>query len=181
MKNITFIFLCSIFSTGYVYSETAEKPSFWESSLSKEAQQTEFNLVGRATFSYLLWDIYTSQLSTSSGEFDLTENQPVLYSIQYLRDIKAKDLLDETEKQWQHIGIKKSIYSPYLMALQKMWPDINEGDSLTFIKKDNRSVFYYNDEFIGQIDDQAFANHFLSIWLSKKTSEPSLRKQLLGQ
>jgi hypothetical protein len=37
-----------------------------------------------------------------------------------------------------------------------------------------------NDKPIGNIDDAEFARAFFAIWLDPKTSEPSLRKQLLG-
>ncbi|MEI8646244.1 chalcone isomerase family protein [Pseudoalteromonas sp. Hal040] len=41
-------------------------------------------------------------------------------------------------------------------------------------------TFYFNDKELGQIDDKRFADNFLAIWLSADTSEPSLRKQLIG-
>jgi hypothetical protein len=44
----------------------------------------------------------------------------------------------------------------------------------------NKSFFYYNNELIGEIGQQEFSQLFLDIWLSENTSEPDLRRELLG-
>jgi hypothetical protein len=43
-----------------------------------------------------------------------------------------------------------------------------------------RSVFYFNQQYIGVINPSEFGQIFLAIWLSENTSEPSLRLELLG-
>jgi hypothetical protein len=41
--------------------------------------------------------------------------------------------------------------------------------------------FFRNGTPIGDIDDREFARAFFAIWLDPRTSEPELRKQLLGE
>jgi len=149
--------------------------------LKQIVSENTFKKVGTAKFTYLLWDIYESELMTTSGKFTFNDQQQLLYKVTYLRDIKASDLIQETKKQWQHLGVKKEVYQPYLSNLKSIWPDIQEGDSLTLFYNKDSSAFYYNNGFIGEYKDQQFAKLFLDIWLSPNTSEPQLRKKLLGE
>ena len=66
--------------------------------------------------------------------------------------------------------------------LKKILPDVDAGDFLTGVNIPKRGVrFYQNGTSIGAIDDREFAQAFFGIWLDPRTSEPVLRKQLLGE
>lgn len=66
--------------------------------------------------------------------------------------------------------------------LRQMLPDVQDGDSLTGINVPQRGVrFYKNGRSIGVVDDGDFARAFFAIWLDARTSEPKLRRQLLGE
>jgi hypothetical protein len=66
--------------------------------------------------------------------------------------------------------------------LKKLLPDVNEGDSLTGVNVPLLGVsFYQNGKPLGTIDDREFARAFFAIWLDPRTSEPALRRQLLGE
>lgn len=161
-----------------VYASEINKSHF-EQSLTYTQQ--EFNVVGSATFSIWLWDIYTSKLITPSGKYIGIDAHPfTIYEITYLRDIESAELVKRTIEQWQHLGISAHIYQPYIGQLKQSWPDINKGDKLTLVVKNNQSAFYYNNKLTGIIDSKSFASLFLDIWLSKNTSQPDLRAQLLG-
>jgi hypothetical protein len=130
----------------------------------------------------LFWDIYTSQLFTTSGEYPLRDNNDhLLFDINYLTGIESEDLIKRTIEQWQHLGILKDKYQVYLPMLKDMWPDIREGDNLSILIEQDRSVFYFNKQYLGVIDDAEFGEMFLAIWLSEKTSQPSLRSELLSK
>ncbi|WP_462167420.1 chalcone isomerase family protein [Pseudoalteromonas sp. GB43] len=97
-----------------------------------------------------------------------------------MRDFDAKDIVKATNEQWQHLKLNDMVgaYDKQLLAL---WPDIKKNDSLSFqTNEQGIGTFYFNDKKLGQIDDNRFADNFLAIWLSADTSEPSLRKQLIG-
>jgi hypothetical protein len=89
-------------------------------------------------------------------------------------------LIKRTVEQWQHQNIPKEVYQPYISQLNSIWPAITEGDSLAILVKKDSSIFYFNNQRIGIIEDNSFGRLFIDIWLNKKTSQPSLRKQLLG-
>jgi len=129
----------------------------------------------------LFWDLYTSTLMTTTGKYPISvENEKLIFHIKYLADINSDDLIVRTVEQWQHIGLEEKEYLKYIDSLQALWPDINKGDSLALLMQKGKSVFYYNGEYLGVIDDAEFGQQFIDIWLSKNTSQPSLREELLG-
>jgi hypothetical protein len=149
--------------------------------LAKNMTSRDFKLLGEAKFSVLFWDIYQSRLLTSDGQYPLSHHcQSSLFEIQYLRDISKQELLDNTLAQWQHLAIDKAEYMLYLTVLENIWPDIKAGDQLTLLSRANRTVFYFNQKKIAEIESEEFADLFLRIWLDENTSEPELRTQLLG-
>jgi len=140
---------------------------------------TQFNKVGEARMEYLFWDVYDATLYTPTGSY--TANQaPVKFTLTYLRDFDAKDIVKATNEQWQHLG-KPQLTARYADKLLAIWPDIKKGESLTLLTDEQgHSTFFHNDNQIGRIEDDTFAEDFLAIWLSENTSEPSIRNQLLG-
>ncbi len=151
------------------------------SNLSEYLAEQPFILLGKAKFSVLFWDIYESALLTTDGHKPFGDTcQQSLFEIEYLRDISKKDLLDNTVSQWQHLSFKESEYAVFLPLLERIWLDINAGDRLSMLTQENKTLFYLNRKFIGEIDSATFAKTFLSIWIDKGTSEPKLRLKLLG-
>ena len=98
----------------------------------------------------------------------------------YLRSINKKDLIDATVEQWKKINFSHPNIESWLIELEKMWPNVTNNSQLTLRLENDKSYFYHNDSFIGEINDTDFGPAFISIWLSEKTTRPDLRKQLLG-
>lgn len=154
-----------------------------DTQLALTAIKTEqFKIIGSAKFTVLFWDIYESQLLTTSGKFPVNAKQEkVLFEINYLRDIRAQELIERTIEQWQHIGLETKDYQHYVPQLARLWPDISRGDKLSLLIEGSRSSFYFNDQHIGDIVHDRFGQQFIDIWLSPNTSEPTLRRKLLGE
>lgn len=141
---------------------------------------SNLQLVGEARMTYLFWDIYDARLYSSSGDYS-TQRFPVLLSLSYLRDFKAKDIVKATNEQWLHLG-KGSLVGQYDKTLMSLWPDIKQGDTLSVLVENNQtSAFFYNGKKLGVIRDASFTESFIAIWLSPKTSHPKVRQQLIGQ
>jgi len=148
-------------------------------SLSFSEEQTDFKKVGEARMEYLFWVVYDATLYTRSGSYKQGAH-PVKFTLTYLRDFAAKDIVKATKEQWQHLG-KSGLSAKYANKLLALWPDIKKGESLSLqTSPSGQATFYHNDKKLGEISDSQFANQFLAIWLSPNTSEPALRKQLLG-
>ena len=140
-----------------------------------------FQTVGEARLREFLFDVYDSELSTPTGIYE-PEQRPVKLEITYLRDFKAKSIVQQTIKEWRHLGVAPEQYERYLKLIDDLWPDIEEGDTLTFIVgADETNEFLHNGRSLGGVDHPSFARDFLSIWLSPDTSQPELRAQLIGE
>lgn len=172
------LLLILVSSSVYAKDPSSSKSETIQHSL----DETNFISIGQSTFTVLFWDIYTSQLYTTSGEYPLRDNNDhLLFDINYLTGIESEDLIKRTVEQWQHLDIPEDKYQIYLPMLEGMWPDIEEGDNLSILIEKDRSIFYFNKQYLGVIDDAEFGGIFLAIWLSEKTSQPSLRSKLLSK
>ncbi|MBA6265316.1 chalcone isomerase family protein [Colwellia sp. Bg11-12] len=174
-----YVYLIFIFSLqNFILGQAIAKPL---NTLDNIIQEQSYIPIGETTFSILFWDLYKSKLLTTTGTYPIqTDRDKLLYQINYLTGISSKDLVNRTVEQWQHLGVEPELYAVYLPILLKIWPDIEEGDSLSLYVNNNKSVFYFNNNLIGEINQPEFSQLFLDIWLSEKTSEPKLRLELLG-
>lgn len=176
---ITLLFINSII---FVANANANDDNILEiDKLPEDFSQLNFKEVGRAKFSVLFWDIYNSTLYTKSGSYvHESSTEPLIFEIEYLKNITMDDLLERTVQQWKHLEIPVEEYNKFIPALKAIWPDISSGDKLTMLVKNKQSIFYFNDVKAGRINEEAFSQLFLAIWLSPKTSQTTLRNQLLG-
>jgi hypothetical protein len=67
------------------------------------------------------------------------------------------------------------------VLMKQIFPDVVDGDRIVGVYLPQSGArFYYNGKAIGEIQDREFAKAFFGIWLDPRTSEPALRKKLLG-
>ncbi|MFY8274804.1 chalcone isomerase family protein [Pseudoalteromonas sp. SSDWG2] len=136
-------------------------------------------LVGEAKLTYMFWDVYNATLYTPTGQYQFGQH-PMRLTLTYLRDFEAEDIVEATKEQWQELGHPEYVQL-FSQHIEQAWPDIAQGDSLTFETNEHSiGAFYHNDEFLVSIDDSQFSDAFTAIWLSEKTTEPKLRKKLIG-
>lgn len=134
---------------------------------------------GEGEMSYLFWDLYKAEYFTDQPRD--TGEQTSALRITYYKSISKQALIEATEDQWRELGYKPMDILIWIEPLKQIWPDVAKGDQLTFVQLANGTgEFYLADRAIGRTENNGFASAFLSIWLSEKTSEPELRKQLLG-
>lgn len=165
--NLLFIVLM-IFVAGAVHAKSQSLPSFMKP-------------IGQAELKVLWFSVYTATLASPDGRF-ISVSEPLLLTLKYKRTISRQDLLDETEQQWDQAGIELDKYTPWLLKLKEIWPDISEGDSLTFYQNaEGDGHFYYNQGYIGTLADEMFCQAFLNIWLSDNSNFPQLTKALTGK
>lgn len=142
--------------------------------------EKDFTFVGQSKLKVFAWDIYQSELYTLDGKYT-PDMQEYVLKIIYLRDIKSESLIKQTVKQWRKLGIDESAYRDYPEQLKAIWPDVTKGDALSMHVTPQATYFYFNNQLSGSIDTTDFGPLFGSIWLSPKTSQPELRKQLIGE
>lgn len=136
--------------------------------------------VGQTQLKVLLFRVYDAELYTDSGEYPAATS--VALSLNYLRNIRAAQLLDNTQEQWQKLGFKKTKQQQHWLAqLEKIWPDVQRGDCLLAYSPDGQSVhFYHASGLLGKIEDALFYQQFFAIWLSENSSYRRNRDELIG-
>jgi hypothetical protein len=136
--------------------------------------------VGAGVLTYLFWDVYTATLYAPGSKW--RSDAPFALTLRYMRDLKGRDIADRTIDEIRDQGFTdEAKLSDWATRLAALFPDVADGDSLTAVRDAaGRTLFYGASEQIGAIDDPEFGPRFFDIWLGEKTSEPKLRRQLLG-
>lgn len=70
----------------------------------------------------------------------------------------------------------------WLERMQQLFPDVEKGDRITGLQLAGKVArFFVNGALRGEVRDADFTRLFFGIWLSPRSSEPELRKSLLGR
>lgn len=141
---------------------------------------TPLQQVGQTRLKVLLFRVYDAVLYTDSGEYP--KATAVALSLNYLRNIPASQLLDNTQEQWQKLGFNNvEQQKQWLAQLAQIWPDVQRGDCLLAYSPDGQSVhFYHAGGLLGKIENPLFYQQFFAIWLSEKSSYRRNRDELIG-
>ena len=174
MRNLLLaLFLLSLFSFSQAHAES--KPQ-------------ELNPVikahhpyGKAALKRLIFYAYDAQLWTDAAHWSY--QSPFALSLIYHMSFSSKELVDKSVEEMDGLHkISKKQKQIYISYLQKAFRNVKDGDHITAIYTPKTSIaFYYNGALTASIASPTFARAFLDIWLSEKTSEPHLRKKLLGE
>lgn len=135
--------------------------------------------VGEARFSKLFFKVYDATLYAPGGHWQA--DQPFALSLRYLRDFKHDDVVGRTLSEIRGQGYtNEARLADWKRQLLAIFPDISAGNEITGVRDSKgQTVFFLGSKRIGVVADIEFTQHFFDIWLSSKTSEPALRRQLL--
>jgi hypothetical protein len=96
----------------------------------------------------------------------------------FVRPIHRKRSLKEMRRS---AALAAEQESRWLAEMLRVFPDVRKGDRLLGLQRPGEAaVFWLNGRLRGEIRDAEFARRFFGIWLSPQTSEPALRRALLG-
>lgn len=137
-------------------------------------------LVGSARMTYLFWDVYDISLYSKSGNWQA--DQTFALELQYLRDLDGEAIAERSIEEMEGQGLKDSEkIKQWLSQMKAIFPDVDDETTLVALKNEQGfTEFLRNGQLIGSIEDQDFTQRFFDIWLSANTSQPKLRKKLLG-
>jgi hypothetical protein len=136
--------------------------------------------IGDGVLTYLFWDVYRATLYAPAAGW--TADGPFVLSLRYLRDLSGADIAERTTDEIRGQGFTdKARLAAWQARLTAIFPDVSDGVVLSATRdKKGHTVFYRGADRIGAMEDPAFAKRFFDIWLGEKTSEPKLRRALLG-
>ena len=137
---------------------------------------------GELTFFGL--SVYDARLFRDvSARGEVTIDEPFALQLIYKRRLYGELIAARSVEEIAKLGYGSTEQrTRWGEMLKQILPDVDDGDSLTGVNIPKRGVrFYHNGKLIGTNDDRNFAQAFFAIWLDPRTSEPTLRKQLLGE
>jgi hypothetical protein len=139
-------------------------------------------LSGRTRLKIWGFDIYDARLWVAS-EFSAISwgKHPLALELAYLRDFKGADIAKRSVDEMRRVAsFSEEQASKWQAHMAALFPDVKRGDKLTGLYRPGSPLrFAFNGKLLGELPDPAMAEPFMAIWLSPKTSEPKMRRELL--
>ena len=137
---------------------------------------------GRLTFWGL--PVYEAALYVAPGfRAEAFERHAFVLELSYLRSLRGADIARVSIEQMRRHGpIDTAQGQRWERQLAALLPaEVQPGDRIAgALLPGVGARFTHNGRLLGEIADAQFARLFFAIWLGEATSEPQLRRQLLG-
>ncbi len=135
---------------------------------------------GDTTMRFFGLKVYDIRLWTASKIH--SNSEPFALELVYDMSLKGKDIAERSIAEMRKQGYRdEAKLTRWLEAMTRIFPDIKKGDTLIGVSIPGKEIrFYTREKLIAAEADIEFARAFFDIWLSEKSSEPGLRKRLLG-
>jgi len=107
---------------------------------------------------------------------------PLALELEYARNLDGVQIAERSLTEMRRQGEPAAdVAERWLAAMKKTFPDVRERDRITAVNLPGQGArFFHNGALRGEVRDAEFARLFFGIWLSPRSSEPSLREALLG-
>lgn len=108
--------------------------------------------------------------------------QPLALELTYARSLHGKEIAKRSlEEMRRQQDIDDATAQRWLTEMEAAFPDVKPGDSISGHHDPAvGAAFSVNGKLSRRITDALFSRLFFGIWLAPETSEPALRKRLLG-
>lgn len=145
-----------------------------------ERHVQDSDLVGKARMKVMFWNVFDASLYAEQGRFDPAE--PFVLSLSYLRELEGEKIVEKTiEEMAKQKRFKAQELASWSSQLDTIIDDVDASTTITGVRDSlGNTLFYRNGAPVGEITDVRFTQGFFDIWLGENTSEPKLRRQLLG-
>ena len=182
MKLGKCLLLCAlVFQLGLSLAKNPTDPATLPQEVATGLASAQFSGTGKLTFFGL--NVYDASLWVSPGfKPNDFENHAFVLESHYFRAFSAENIAKRSLEEMQRIEkIPEPTAELWLTTLRDVLPDVKKNDCLIGVHKPGSGVsFWLNGKRSGEIRDVELSRQFFAIWLSPKTSEPKLRKALLG-
>lgn len=174
--------LCALASTlsapAMAMTLTTTMPPEVASSLSKAQLQ------GQASLRFFGLLVYDARL-WAPADFDAEryDAQAFGLELEYARKLEGPAIAERSIAEMKRIGDFTEAQSRNWMALMlQAFPNVGARDRLVGVHDGRGGVrFFFNGKQTAAVVDKDYARLFFGIWLSPRTSSPSLRASLIGQ
>lgn len=179
------IFLIIVFTAIAVHNSYADKLSTVHFSKIIENEGNDLILKGVSLKRVFFMKAFVAgfYLEENVSTDDVFENVSKRIEVSYFVHISKEKLSDYTEDLMQDNVSPQEFkaLAGRVGTMREYFVDLKPGDkyALTYIP-DMGTKFEYNNEFIGVIKGEDFANGLFATWIGKKPMDQRIKKQILG-
>ncbi len=132
---------------------------------------------------HTLWGIRVYDATLWIVGTQWSAHAPHALDIEPGRAVPAETLVKSAIAEMRDLKVgDESKLSAWEAEMRKVVPNLNSGDQIViFCSLSNRTLVYFNDSSIGEIDDPSFCPAVMSVWLHPQTKHQAIRKSLLRQ
>jgi hypothetical protein len=107
--------------------------------------------------------------------------QRFVLELTYARRLDGRRIADASRDEIERLGFGTPAQrTRWHVQMRELFPDVERGRRLAGVNVPGEGArFYVDGQFLGSIDDPAFARAFFAIWLDERTQAPQLRESLL--
>ena len=137
--------------------------------------------VGTGRLVVLMMPVFDATLYGPQGRWH--PDLPFALKLDYLRDLQGDGMARRVVSEMHGIGFRdETRLTAWRGQMAAIFPDVHAGDSMTALRDGGGSTLFFRGNIqIGAIHDRGFTDQFFAICLGPQTSQPGLRKSLLGQ
>lgn len=105
----------------------------------------------------------------------------LVLELTYARRLDGKGIAEASRDEIERLGFgTEAQRARWHEQMRRLFPDVEKGRRLAGVNMPGVGVrFYFDGQFLGSIDEPAFAQAFFAIWLDERTRLPQLRDSLL--
>jgi hypothetical protein len=142
---------------------------------------SDAQVVGAGTFTYFGLPIYDAYYRSAAGGYAI--DKPFALTLHYRRNLRGRAIASRSSAEIARLGIgTPAEREQWDTAMRATFPDVHPGDYLTGVNVPGDATYFFrNGQPIGEIVDPAFGAAFFAIWFDPRTSQPELRRHLLGE
>ena len=136
--------------------------------------------VGSHRFRFLTLHVYDATLWSPEARVAL--DAPFALDLRYAMSLRGRDLARRSVEEMRKQGFRdEGALARWQVEMDRVFPDIREGDRLVGVHVPGFGARFHNARGpVGAVADPEFARAFFAIWLGERTSEPAMRRDLLG-
>lgn len=134
---------------------------------------------GTGQLSWLWMTAYDAELWMDAESWSM--GVPFALTLTYRMAFSSDEIVTRTEEEMSKVSPVTAVQlASWQPTLLRAIPPVVKGDRITALHIPGQPVqFFHNGQKTAKLSDPLFADPFFAIWLSEKTSEPSLRAALL--
>lgn len=142
------------------------------------------DLIGTATMRFVGFEIYEARLWAAPGFAAAAYPEHAFaLELRYARGLDGEAITERSLAEMRRVGsFDRTQERVWRAHLARAIPDVKAGDRLTGVRDaKGETRFFANGRQTAVIADPEFGRLFFGIWLSPQTSEPALRRDLIGR